>query len=276
MEKAGIGRPSTYAAILEKLFVKKYVVLGTNPQCDIEVKDYAWKEGASVAEETRKIHLGGTEKDRLVPTSLGYRVVEYIAEAYPALLDLQFTSKMESELDEISRGQRGKKEALSTFYGDFHPSIQRQLSSLQAVKEKTDKTQRDSGDNKPHHMKVLQSWPTLRCDMVETKYGIAIYDIQSKSFLSVEPFLAWKNKKQHEVSESDVQFLQSFPRNMEGSTRTLVWGPYGLYVKDGKKNLTLPKESWNAVENGTLDAASLNQLSWTPKKRSFGARAARE
>lgn len=277
MEKAGIGRPSTYASILEKLFVKKYVVLGTNPQCDVQVDDYTWTKGCDgVTHSPRKIHLGGTEKDRLVPTSLGNRVVEYLAEAYPALLDVQFTSRMENELDEISRGQRSKVAALRAFYDDFHPSIERQLHALQAVKKQSDyprpKDAESNDENKAHKMKVLHSWPTLQCDMVATKFGSAIYDIKKKSFLSVEPYLQWKHKKQEEITERDVQFLRSFPKKIDGSTRTLVWGPYGMYVKDGKKNLTLPKESWNAVEEGTFDAAKLNQLSWTPKKRSYEAR----
>ena len=289
MEKAGIGRPSTYASILEKLFTKKYVVHGTNPQCDIEVEDRTWKSGEDISIEKRKIHLGGNDKDRLVPTTLGYRVVEYLAEAYPALLDIQFTSRMEEELDEISRGQRNKTYALGNFYGDFHKCIQNQLTLMKenvATKNDTEtKSKRDtkskacgsgSEGKTTHNMKVLRAWEKLHCDAVETKYGMALYDVKKKTFLSITPFLEWKGKTLEEVSDDNVRFLKSFPRKINGSTRIIELGPYGLYVKDGKKNIPFPKELWATVEDGSITAEQLNQLSWKTSKRSFGSREAPE
>lgn len=277
MEKAGIGRPSTYASILEKLFTKKYIVHGSNPQRDIEVEDSTWSAiQGNVSVETRKIHIGGNDKDRLVPTSLGYRVVEYLMEAYPALLDIQFTSKMEGELDEISRGERNKRDALGAFYGDFHVCIQSQMKLMKESNTKDNRApQRDSEEEKNHRMKVLRSWEKLHCDAVETKYGTALYDVKKKKFISITPYLEWKGKTLESMSEEDVRFLRSFPKKIGGSTRSIELGPYGLYVKDGKKNITMPKELWITVQDGTITAEQLNQLSWK-KTQSFGARAAPE
>lgn len=275
MEKAGIGRPSTYASIIEKLFVKKYVVHGTNPQCDIQVEDCVWSaQGSTTITKQRTIHLGGSEKDRFVPTTLGHRVVEYLAEAYPALLDTEFTSRMEAELDDISNGQRDKTESLGTFYKDFHAAIQNQLQQMKdviATNAKTKVTSEGDKSELPHRMKILQSWSKLHCDLVETKYGVALYDIKKKKFISITPYLDWKEKKLDAVCEDDVKFLRSFPKKFEGSTRTVELGPYGFYVKDGKKNITLPKELWGSLQDGTITAPQINQVTWAKKTRAFAA-----
>lgn len=286
MEKAGIGRPSTYASIIEKLFTKKYIIHGTNPQCDIEVRDRIWAAGSgagTVQIEKRTIHLGGNEKDRFVPTSIGYRVVEYLAEAYPSLLDVTFTSRMEAELDEISNGKRNKEQALGAFYKDFHTSIEKQL---QVMKENVATSSRQKGDvagdgaaaeggttatGGGHKMKVLKSWAKMNCDLVETKYGLALYETKKKKFISIKPYLEWKGKESEDMTEEEVRFLKSFPKKVTGSTRTIELGPYGIYVKDGKKNIPLPKEQWSKVQDGIMTAEQINQLSWVKRPHTFGA-----
>lgn len=281
MEKAGIGRPSTYASIIEKLFTKKYIVHGTNPQCDIEVQDHIWNRD-HVSTEKRTIHLGGNEKDRFVPTSLGYKVVEYIAETYPSLLDIQFTSRMERELDEISNGKLHKEEALHAFYGDFHASIQKQMDVAVATSSKKTTVHESSEESKPR-MKILKSWDKLNCNMVETKFGPALYDLKKKKFISITPYMEWKGKRMYDLDDEDVKFLQSFPRKVkddEGlrSTRTIEAGPYGFYIKDGKKNITLPKEQWQSLQDGTFTAAQIQikQTPWRKKTRSSVAHEAPE
>lgn len=262
MEKAGIGRPSTYASIIEKLFTKKYIVHGTNPQCDIEVQDHIW-DGDKVATEKRTIHLGGSEKDRFVPTSLGYKVVEYIAETYPSLLDIQFTSRMEQELDEISKGTLQKQQALQQFYQDFHASIQKQMDVATSSKKKDPET-----DEIKPKMKILTSWEKLNCNLVEARFGPTLYDVKKRKFISVTPYMEWKGKQISDIDEADVKFLMSFPRKVkadmgERNALTVEAGPYGFYIKDGKKNITLPKEQWQSLQDGTLTAAQIN-LKKTP------------
>ena len=99
LEKEGIGRPSTYSSIIDKLLEKKYVEIGTNPQQEYEIE--CFKKKKDIVISTKKINLGGTQKDLLVPTELGIDVIKYIYEMCPYLCDLKFTSKMEDELDKI-------------------------------------------------------------------------------------------------------------------------------------------------------------------------------
>ncbi|MDR1697707.1 MAG: type I DNA topoisomerase [Erysipelotrichaceae bacterium] len=91
MEKAGIGRPSTYATTLKTLKQRKYVV----------VKD-----------------------KKLVPTSEGETNVAYLEANFPNLVDSKYTSKMEDELDGIAEGKLDRKELLKDFWERFEPRIQ--------------------------------------------------------------------------------------------------------------------------------------------------------
>ncbi len=86
LEAKGIGRPSTYATIISTLLERKYVV----------------------------------KKSReLVPTVIGFVVNHYLQERFPSVVDLQFTAKMEEELDKIEQGEKNYKETLREFYDSF-------------------------------------------------------------------------------------------------------------------------------------------------------------
>jgi len=86
LEENGIGRPSTYATILQTIQNRKY---------------------------TAKV------QNKLEPTELGCRVTDFLVQMLPTLFDVKFTSQMEAELDEVEAGTRKWTEMMKEFYGDF-------------------------------------------------------------------------------------------------------------------------------------------------------------
>src|SRR6185436_1226028 len=86
LEKRGIGRPSTYAAIMRTL----------------ETRGYVEKEGRS-----------------LKPTDTGDVVSSFLEENFPTYISDTFTAEMEDELDEIADGKREYVKTLSDFYTPF-------------------------------------------------------------------------------------------------------------------------------------------------------------
>ena len=86
LEENGIGRPSTYATILQTIQSRKY---------------------------TTKI------QNKLAPTDLGCKVTDFLVQMLPDLFDVKFTSMMESELDEVEAGERKWTEMMQEFYGNF-------------------------------------------------------------------------------------------------------------------------------------------------------------
>ncbi len=90
MEELGIGRPSTYAPTLDTIQRRGYVAL---------------------------------EDKRFVPTELGEIVLELIVEFFPEILDVEFTAKMENDLDFIEEGREDWIRIIDTFYQDFEKRL---------------------------------------------------------------------------------------------------------------------------------------------------------
>jgi len=83
LEERGIGRPSTYASIIET----------------IQYRDYVFKKG-----------------NALVPSWTAFAVIRLLEEHLGKLVNYQFTAQMEDHLDEISRNERGNNDYLRGFY----------------------------------------------------------------------------------------------------------------------------------------------------------------
>lgn len=90
MEELGIGRPSTYAPTLDTIQRRGYVAL---------------------------------EDRRFVPTELGEIVLELIVEFFPEILDVEFTAKMENDLDSIEEGQQEWIKIIDDFYHGFEKRL---------------------------------------------------------------------------------------------------------------------------------------------------------
>ena len=108
LEERGIGRPSTYAAILSV----------------IQNRDYAVKA-----------------EGRFRPTELGEIVVDLLVESFPRILDPGFTAQMETKLDEIEEGKADWLEAMHTFYQAFTRWLTQakdKMKNIKAMEEPTD------------------------------------------------------------------------------------------------------------------------------------------
>ena len=93
----GIGRPSTYASIIDT----------------IQARDYVFKKG-----------------NALVPTWVAFSVAQLLTEHLPNLVDYKFTAQMEDDLDAISRGESGHVDYLRGFYfGNGKPGLKQQLAN---------------------------------------------------------------------------------------------------------------------------------------------------
>ena len=103
LEEEGIGRPSTYAPTLATLQARSYIT---------------------------------TEQKKLIPTELGSVVSDLLAEHFPNVFDIGFTSQMENELDDIASGDRAWVPTLRSFYDPFKTSLAQAEQTIQRVKLK--------------------------------------------------------------------------------------------------------------------------------------------
>jgi len=103
LEEKGIGRPSTFASLVDKIqergYVKKEDVKGKEYRC----KDYELENGKIVELETKREY--GNEKGKLVIQSLGMIVIEFLDKHFSSLFNYDYTKTMENCLDKIAKGE---------------------------------------------------------------------------------------------------------------------------------------------------------------------------
>ena len=101
LEERGIGRPSTYAAILSTIQERQYVQ-----------------------------KLGG----KFVPTEIGLVVTDLLVENFRDIFDVQYTARLEEELDEIEEGKEKWQDAMSEFYKKFQKDLKYAAKHMENIK----------------------------------------------------------------------------------------------------------------------------------------------
>jgi DNA topoisomerase I len=102
LDENGIGRPSTYAAIISNILDREYVLQ--------------------------------TEGRSLAPTDLGFLVTDLLVESFPDILNVEFTAGMEDELDKIEDGKEKWTKAMKRFYTPFSRDLKKAEKEMRDVK----------------------------------------------------------------------------------------------------------------------------------------------
>jgi DNA topoisomerase-1 len=128
LEKENIGRPSTYAPVIQTIQDRKYV-----------------------EQQERRFHA----------TELGMVVTDLLVEHFPKILDLKFTAKMEDELDDIADAKEDMVKVLDEFYGPFQESLASAEKNMQKVTITSNETCHVCGA--PMLVKYSKGEPFLSC-----------------------------------------------------------------------------------------------------------------
>ena len=107
LETVGVGRPSTYASIVNKLFDRRYAVVQDVPAKVLDAKEGVKEgKGKAIKWRVKPLEYGGA-KARLAPTPLGERVNATCKRVFSELIEVNATAAMEARLDGIAKGERG-------------------------------------------------------------------------------------------------------------------------------------------------------------------------
>ena len=102
LDENGIGRPSTYAAIISNILDREYV--------------------------------SQNEGRQLLPTDLGFLVTDLLVESFPDILNVEFTAGMEDQLDKIEEGKEKWTKAMKRFYTPFSRDLKKAEKEMRDVK----------------------------------------------------------------------------------------------------------------------------------------------
>ena len=108
LEDIGIGRPSTFASLVETLIDRGYVKKGDIEGTTLNIMEYTL-EGDVIKETATEKNVGG-EKGKLVIQPVGVIVAEFLTEYFGSLFSYDYTKAMELDLDKIALSMEGSKD----------------------------------------------------------------------------------------------------------------------------------------------------------------------
>tara|TARA_B100000674_G_C37760630_1_gene877748 strand:- start:95 stop:1015 length:921 start_codon:yes stop_codon:yes gene_type:complete len=234
----GIGRPSTFASIVDRLFERKYVkktdVKGKKTKC----KNYLLNnEKEIILNEEEKIFQG--EKNKLIIQNMGIVVCEFLYKYYSELFHYDYTKNMEDTIDEIAKNVSSYHKTCYKFNENITNIIKGQKSLL------------------PQKDNILIE---NEYECVNAKYGLVL----KKTVNDKTIFYPIKKEYTYDYLKDNCETLkfsdiiedknEKILGEYDNEKVTLNNGPYGYYLKYKNKNIKLTDELKNDIENITIES----------------------
>lgn len=122
LEDLGIGRPSTYATIINTVQVRGYAEKGEAEGTPRDIIVLNLKDSTINREVIQE--KTGSDRGKLVPTASGQVVSDFLTNHFDRVIDYGFTANVEAEFDQIAEGKLERNKMLEEFYKPFHKLIE--------------------------------------------------------------------------------------------------------------------------------------------------------
>ncbi|GAA4269312.1 type I DNA topoisomerase [Hyunsoonleella aestuarii] len=228
LEELGIGRPSTYAPTISTIQNRNYIEKGTVEGVERNYSQLTLKDG--VIKDVTLSEKVGSDKGKLVPTDIGMIVTDFLVNHFDAILDYNFTAKVESDFDDIADGKEDWTKMMKSFYKEFHPVVE-------DVKENADRESgerilgKDPKTGKQVSVRLGKFGPMVQIGTVD--------DDEKPQFASLSP-----DQQLNTITYEEAMDLFQLPKKLgdyEGEEVLVNNGRFGPYVKFGSAFVSLPK-----------------------------------
>ena len=226
MEELEIGRPSTYATIIETIQARDYVQRGNVPGKKRAYNTLILKNGV-IAEKKQQENVGA-ESQRLLPTDLGRITNDFLVEQFPAILSYDFTAKEEQNFDKIAEGKADWTKVVDSFYKTFHPLISQVPSGKIAGRT----LGIDPKTGEEVQVRITKNGPCVQ---------IGNTDGEKPRFASLQKGQSIFTITLDEALQLFDQALPITLGDHNGDDVIVADGKYGPYVRIGKTFASLPK-----------------------------------
>ena len=240
LEERGIGRPSTFSSLVDKIqergYVKKEDIKGKELIC----KDYELENDEICEIETKREF--GNEKGKLVLQPLGRVVMEFLEKHFDDLFNYNYTSLMEDALDKISKGEH--------IWHELCNKCNKEIDTL--VDGLKDETKIEIKIDENNTYMIGKYGPVIKCvEEVDGKEEITFKPIKKDvdaKLLEKGAFTAEDIIDTNKTAKSQYILGQH-----NGKDVILKKGKFGLYISWGENSKNLKELGNRPIENITFD-----------------------
>ena len=234
LEEKGIGRPSTFASLIDKIQERKYVEKQNITGKEIECVDFSLTDN-NISELVSKREFGN-EKNKLVIQPLGIIVIEFLIDKFNLFFNYEYTKEMEDNLDKIANDIENSIV--------WHKLCDDCYQSLISVTDKLHDLKKFSLNIDNNHTLIIGKYgPVVKC--IDSK------DNTKVSFLPIKKNLDFENLKSNDITLNDIIdntiINKTAIGKYKGQDLFIKKGKYGIYAQWGKETKSL-KENFEGLE----------------------------
>jgi len=239
LEENGIGRPSTFSSLVDKIQERGYVKKETVSGKEILCKDFELENNDIFEIESKRVF--GNEKNKLVIQQLGIIVMDFLDKNFSEIFNYDYTRSMEDELDKISKGEK----CWHNLCNDCNSQVDNLINKL----KDEPKFEYKIDDNNTY---------------VVGKYGPVI---KSTNLIDGKETILFKQIKKdvdiHKIENGDLKIEEIVDTNSKKSSYILGQyeekdvilkkGKFGLYISWGENSKNLKELGNRPIENICFD-----------------------
>jgi DNA topoisomerase-1 len=227
LEEKGIGRPSTFASLVDKIQERKYVEKQNITGKEVESVDFSLKDN-TISEVVSKREFGN-EKNKLVIQPLGIIVIEFLLEKFDMFFNYDYTKEMEDDLDKIANGNLIWNQLCENCY-----------SGLTKVTDKLQDLKKFSIEIDENHTLIIgKHGPVVK--YVDPKDRKKVSFLQVKKNLDLQSLQHAPQLKLEDVIDTTVTDKEAIGK-YKGQDLFIKKGKYGIYAQWGKETKSLKEE----------------------------------
>ena len=240
LEENGIGRPSTFSSLVDKIqergYVKKEDIKGREMMC----KDFELDNGEIF--EIENMREFGNEKGKLVIQSLGTIVIDFLEKHFSCLFNYDYTKTMEDELDKIAKGE--------IIWYTLCESCNNQIDML--IDGLKDETKLEIKLDENNTYIVGKYGPVVKfSETINGKEEIKFKPI--KKDIDIHKIENGEYAIEDIIETNKTTKIQYILGKYEGNDVILKKGKFGIYISWGKNSKTLKELGNRPIENITFN-----------------------
>tara|TARA_Y100000389_G_scaffold186794_1_gene207544 strand:+ start:868 stop:3162 length:2295 start_codon:yes stop_codon:yes gene_type:complete len=224
LEEKGIGRPSTFSSLIDKIqernYVKKENVIGKSIKCS----NFSLDSSNNNIIENIEDKVFGNEKNKLIIQPIGIKVIEFLIEHFNSLFIYEYTKNMENNLDLIAKGE---EEHIKLCY-KYNKEIVDLISNIKHIKKE------EICIGEDHYYIIGKYGPIIKYQKDEKVLFKKIkpnldHELIKEGKYSLEEII------DNEIANNNGRWIGIFQNN----DIYLKNGKFGLYASWGDNNISL-------------------------------------